>query len=399
MIWRCTHLEELFANNQSAIYIIACLAVITYTNFKENQRMLLIYFLTYAIASFTIFRISVSLCLLFLITFIYIEYLSEDEKKLEIITTFRYKLLDYAFMMIFQYQAIIIIFSFILLHISHINNCPSIFQNIATVSSIFIFVLGAQRTISQPFKIKNITEMLVAFENVPIYQFEYKAEMQEKFELLCEFEDKTYFQRKNSYSCISLEYFKCFFENHGINNFRDFLSTVYYSIFPIKCHHNGITLLHIKKRGYSTPEMQLIRTIGVARGYDKYKISRKFFEVIYSKILFSSLKRYHKTNTYLALEHYRQYLLNVYFHTVLTKINDKRISPFSSAFENPSDITNWSMEGLFIACLGLGFRKVSDYNLERYEDIIIKYNLDIERIKELNLEFSKNKFPSNNKNI
>lgn len=35
-------MEELSSSNLFAIYLIACIAVITYTNFKENQRMFLL---------------------------------------------------------------------------------------------------------------------------------------------------------------------------------------------------------------------------------------------------------------------------------------------------------------------------------------------------------------------
>ena len=38
-------MEELFSQNIFALYIIACLAVISYNNFKENQRIVLLYIL------------------------------------------------------------------------------------------------------------------------------------------------------------------------------------------------------------------------------------------------------------------------------------------------------------------------------------------------------------------
>lgn len=45
-------MEELFSTNLYAIYVIASLAVISYTNFEENQRMFILYILTYAISFF-----------------------------------------------------------------------------------------------------------------------------------------------------------------------------------------------------------------------------------------------------------------------------------------------------------------------------------------------------------
>ena len=98
--------EELFSSNLFAIYIIACITVISYTNFRENQRMFLLYLFAYATAFFQIFRISYSLALLLITTFVFLEYLTEDIKKLSLITKLRFKICDYIFMMIFQYHFI-----------------------------------------------------------------------------------------------------------------------------------------------------------------------------------------------------------------------------------------------------------------------------------------------------
>lgn len=379
-------MEELFSSNLSVIYIIACIAVISYSNFKENQRMFLLYLFTYATAFFKVFRISASILLLVLITFIFLEYLTEDTKKLTLVTNIVYKLYDYAFMMLFQYSFFWVLLAFATLYISyHLSN----YQILIEIVSIFFLFLGAHLSISQPFKIKSITEMCQVFDNYPPYQFEYSKKMQEKFDLLCAFEDKTYFQRKTSYSCISFEYIKCFLKNHGFSKHNFFKKTLS-NFTPSKKSYRVGSQLFI--RGYSTPEMQLLRTVGILRGYDKYKIKRKIFEVLYSKIIFSSLKRYHEANTYLTLNHYRHYLLYVYFQTVMTKIHEQRCTPLSSAFSDPNDVSNWSMNGLFVVCLGLSFREVSDVQLNLFHDIIDDFGLSIARIKELNKQFPA-KFP------
>ena len=76
----------------------------------------------------------------------------------------------------------------------------------------------------------------------------------------------------------------------------------------------------------------------------------------------------------------------------MTKINGHKCTPLSSAFENQNDLINWSMNGLFVACLGLSFRDVSDYNLELFHDIIDEFELDVDYIKKLNTHFPQ-KFP------
>lgn len=383
-------MEELFSSNLFAIYIIASIAVISYTNFEENQRMFLLYLFTYAIAFFKIFRISASLLLLVLITFVFLEYLSEDKKKLTLITNLIYKCVDYAFMMLFQYHFFWIFIAFLILHFSHYEYFSK-YQYFLKIISILPLCWGSHLAISQPFKIKSITDMCKVFDDFPPYQFEYSEEMQEKFDLLCAFEDKTYFQRKKSYSCISIEYFFCFLRNHGFPSGL-FFRKAFYNISTAQ--KRGYVSANLFSRGYSTPEMQLLRSVGILRGYDRYKIQRKVFEVLYSKIFFSSLKEYHEANTYLRLNHYRHYLLYVYFQTVMTKIHGQKYTPLSSVFENEKDITTWSMEGLFIACLGLCFRNVSDENLALYNDIIHRFELNTARIKKLDSDFPK-KFPTN----
>ena len=80
--------EELFSSNLFAIYIIACITVISYTNFRENQRMFLLYLFAYATAFFQIFRISYSLALLLITTFVFLEYF--EVVKSEIISNFMF---------------------------------------------------------------------------------------------------------------------------------------------------------------------------------------------------------------------------------------------------------------------------------------------------------------------
>lgn len=384
-------MEELFSNNIFVIYAIACIAVISYTNFKENQRMFLLFLFTYGTAFFGVFQIPASLLLLLIITFVFLEYLTEDTAKLNIIIKLPYKVFDYLFMMFFQYHFVWVILASFVLYISRLDNIPSILGILLKIVSIAFFCAGAHLTISQPFKVKTITEIHETFDKCPIYAFEYQEEMLEKFELLCAFEDKTYFDRKKSYSCISLEYAKCWIKSHSTTG------KVSPTALISALHTKGSVyrlVSRLSKRGYSTPEMQLLRSIGISRGYDKYKVSRKVFEILYTKIFFSSLKDYHKANTYSDLTHYRHYLLYIYFRTVLTRINGKRCMPLSSAFSNPNDVSNWSMNGLFVACLGLSFRQVSEYNLALYSDIIEYFNLDETRIKQLSSLYPDNRFPS-----
>lgn len=383
-------MEELFSQNIFALYIIACLAVISYNNFKENQRIVLLYIFSYSICYFNILSVSIILLLLLIMTFVFLEYLSEDSAKLRIITRFLYKIYDYLFMMFFQYHVLWIIISFFSLYLAHyFDEIPDL-RLLSYAWSILCLCIGAHLTISQPFKVHTISEVNARFEKDPPYSFKLNDEMFLRLQMLCDFEDNTYFIRKNSYSCISCEYFSCYLELKGYT-VKSFLRTFIAIIFG-----KGAKIQTVKgriiRRGYSTPEMQLLRTLGVQRGYDKYKYQRKVYEIIYSKIYFASLKEYHRSNTFMDMCHYRHYLLYIYLKTVLIKIKDKRFQPLSIVFENYVDISKWPMEALFIACLGLSFKGVSKNTLNTYSDIIRKYNLNSREIESLYKDFD-TRFP------
>lgn len=375
--------ETLFDNNLSVIFVIASVAVISYSNFRENQRMFLLYLLTYATAWLEIFHIHVSILLLLLATFVFLEYLSGDEKKLELFVKIRWKFLDYFYMMVFQFHILEVLASFLLLYFSKGFEAEPVWRGIFLGLSLLAFFLGEHLTISQPYKTKSVTEISDVFEKRPVYSFNYDESMRDRFDLICAFEDASYFCRSRSYSCFSLEYLKTIISRLGFEGLcRRCLTRLRLS----ELKRGGLF-----SRGYSTPEMQLIRTLGVARGYDSHKFQRKAFEIVYSYVFFSSLKFYHEANSFLELRRYREYILYIYLHTVLTKIKGKRYFPLSSVFADPEDIGGWSLEGLFIACLGLSFRQVTPEAFERYAGIIDRFSLDKEKILRLSQSFPEEK--------
>lgn len=71
----------------------------------------------------------------------------------------------------------------------------------------------------------------------------------------------------------------------------------------------------------------------------------------------------------------------------MTIINARRCMPLASAFQDPEDISAWSIEGLFAACLGLSFRPVTPYNLWLFSDVIEQFGLDKTRIESLSSSF------------
>ena len=367
---------ELFAGNLLVGFIISVIIIASYSNLEENQQMFLVYLLTYGLAFFRIASIRISVIMFLAASFIFIEYLTIDKMKLELVTSFWNKLLDYLYLIVIQLRAYLFAISMVFLFLSHVSNGTA--SILLLVPSIAFTVLCEHFVITQPFKTKNITGLSVPFNKHPFYSYDWSEKAAKRYQLLCHFEDKTYFHRKKSYSILSSEYIS---QTHAFKKIPGLVRRIIR-----RRKHTKTTLKSIRaafyRRGFSTPEMQLIRTIGVVRGYDKHKITRKIYEIVYSHIFFSSLKQYQVDNSGPALEHYREYLLDIYLKNVLTKINGHRFTTLNSIFENPDSVETWPLEGVFIACLGLSFRPVDLGNIVLYYDVIESFDLDISKMFE-----------------
>lgn len=376
------------------MYLFACLTIINYTQFKENQRIFLIYLMTYGLSYIKLFNISTTLIFLVVVTFVYIEVLSSDDEKLRMFTKFRFKIADYLFFAIFQYHIFWVIISVIftsnsvktwlydrLIFIA--NNYFSIINNILkqyyvisieqfssaiNLLSIFLFIIGAIKIISQKFKVKNITELMKYFKEKPINLINLSEINPVFFEMIVDLEDKTYFIRRNSYNFFSWEFLK--YKKGKISNYLKQGNAVK-EVSNYVSRSKNI-------RGYSTIEMQLIRTIGIERGYTK-TLLRKIYEIVYSRIFFRSLKDFYDENRYAKRHEFKKYLLYIYFHNVNTKIASVVYKKMSSVYNE--DIPKWTKEEFFVACIGLTHASFSFESIkQKYLTEINKYKLDEQQI-------------------
>lgn len=71
-------MEQLFGDNLIIIYFIVGLGVICYSNFNTQQRIMLMYTITYVCCLLNILDAKVALIMMTLLLFIYLEYLTED---------------------------------------------------------------------------------------------------------------------------------------------------------------------------------------------------------------------------------------------------------------------------------------------------------------------------------
>ncbi len=372
-------MEQLFGDNLIIIYFIVGLGIICYSNFNTQQRIMLMYTITYVCCFLNILDSKVALVMMSFLLFIYLEYLTEDYYKLKIIRKIPYKIVDSMFLMIFQYYYVFFICA-VLLQTDYARMLIGWrrYGEICKAASFLMAFFCIHETSIQRFETLTITDMMKVINENPVYQFPYNEIEADKYTILTEIEDKSYFDRKNSYNFFSLEFVK-----YRILRFRTYIKC-YHGKEKLKrvinvVEHYAVVTKHI--RGYSTIEMQLIRNIGLRTGYNCV-IRRKIFEFVYTKIFFSSLKQFFIDNYYNNRSHYKEYLLWLYFRVVKTKINGKAIQPASKAFINDK-MESWSKEGIFIVCMGLSGKGNEYYSYSPYYEIIQDNDMDERKITKM----------------
>lgn len=380
-------MEQLFGDNLIIIYFIVGLGVICYSNFNTQQRIMLMYTITYVCCLLNILDAKVALIMMTLLLFIYLEYLTEDYYKLKIVRKIYYKILDAMFLMIFQYYYIFFVLA-VSLQTNYIRMIVDwkYYNEICFVISFIMVFFCIHETSIQRFEILPITDIMKVINQNPVYQFPYNEINADKYTILTEIEDKSYFKRKNSYNFLSLEFAK-----YRILRFRTYINH-YHGKEKIKrvmyaAEHYAAITKHV--RGYSTIEMQLIRNIGLRTGYNCV-MRRKIFEFVYTKIFFCSLKQFFIDNYYNNRQHYKEYLLWLYFRVVKTKINGKAVMPASLAFTDDK-MESWSKEGIFIVCMGLSSKGKEYYSFSPYYEIIQNNEMDEEKIREMYNDFKNQK--------
>ena len=213
--------------------------------------------------------------------------------------------------------------------------------------------------------------MYKIFSDFPIQKINYNKKLNDACTILVNIEDRKYFDRKG-YTFLSFNYIlsvlrdKIRFSNSKIKICKVYISGI-----------NFIGNIVNEERGYSTIPMQLIRSLGIKRGYN-YKYRRKIFELLYSKMFFRGVERMLEEDKVSKRENIKSYYLYIYFHKVNTFLGEASFSKFLNAFDmqyknkNKKDIYECSNEGIFIACMGLSKRalRINENTIDYYMSFI-----------------------------
>lgn len=373
-------METLFNKNIIFIFFFAMIAIYNYSDLKEYQRMAIIYISVYALAVLNIVGIKMALLLLIVSLFCFFEIFTSDEMKFKILVNPIYKAVDFIYISIFQYSFGGICLALLLLKIK----LPETFdkQNIIFRTLSFLFIVWTLTAmLQQKYVIHTFGEMYRVFTYFPINKIEFNDKLYEACNILVSIEDKRYFERE-AYSFFSVKYIISLIKGK-IASQRGGKKVIYVLV-------NGnrfIKNIFDESRGYSTIPMQLVRSLGIKRGYN-YKYRRKIFEILYSRMFFKGIERMFNEDKVAQRQYFKEYLLYIYFHKVNTFLGDATFSKFLNAFDmkynrkNEKDIYDCTNEGIFIACMGLSKRatNITPENIDYYLQSIENVQLDAEII-------------------
>lgn len=373
------NMESLFNENIIFIFFFAMIAIYNYSDLKEYQRMAIIYISVYALTILNIIGVKLAVVLLVISLFCFFEIFTSDEMKFKILINPIYKVVDFVYISFSQYAFGGMCCALLMLRIKLPE--PLEQQNVVFKILSFLFMVWTlTTTLQQKYVIHTFGEMYKIFTWFPINKIDFNEKLDEACSILVSIEDRIYFER-NAYSFFSLKYIVRILKNK-ISTQRGNKRIV--CVFS--AGNRFIRNIFDESRGYSTIPMQLVRSLGIKRGYN-YKYRRKIFEILYSRMFFKGIERMLNEDQVAQKQYFKKYLLYIYFHKVNTFLGDATFSKFLNAFDmkynkkNDKDIYDCSNEGIFIACMGLSKRAtyITKENIDYYLQSIdnVELNPDI----------------------
>ncbi|MGN0160269.1 MAG: hypothetical protein ACI4AQ_02645 [Lachnospiraceae bacterium] len=392
-------MTTIFAGSLFFVYLFSCITIINYSGFNYQQKISLIYITNMGMVYIGLIGARYSLFLLMVILYLYEEFLqTEDRDKNMIITNPLYKFLDYCYLCVFK-DYVIWVWMALFMNSYTVQNILGEWYAFSAYGSLIPLFICFHKLYAQKYHLNTITGMYETFNQNAYDKLPFDNEhVQKVFHLISAIEDKSYYRRKNTYSWFSFEFIQYRLErrrkyqSHQFHYKRKFhvlrylKRPVYYGKLFCKRIHGKMQIIkgriRMAFRGYSTIEMQYIRMVGILSNRRKYPVRRKIYELIYTKIFFTSVKNYYKRNMYVKAGVFKDYLMYQYINLVPTKINGKAFEHFADAFAS-RNILKWDINCVAVAVLGLNSNGIYRERLELYWDIFHEYGIDAEKVLEL----------------
>lgn len=412
-------MENLFSQYPYALFFMGCfLFLIGNKNNKKtiNSNVIVLYIIFCVSSAFSVGIFWKNAIVMLILMIIELEILSNTEETERLVVRARYKIMDFCFIAIVKYKIISTFFISFLFYKSNDIFAGKTGLWLGYISVVaYLFLTNMGRIYKNKFNTKNIEEIEKDYiKAIKGYKYPLRSKkLKTKIELLLDIEDKSFKHRDSSHTSIcweSLVYklnkdyekvdqinlvkyfwmpYRIFFI---IRNIKKIIQ-LSYRIFRviIQAITSKKSFKRYLNRGYSTIEMQLIRTYGIVSGYE-YSYIRKIYELIYANLFFKSYRR--KVNYYHYLMKYEElryqipyaYLKSVrsfvgkhIFKNIFEYYRYIKKIPSKKILEKNDEVYvlyKLSDEEVFIFILGLSMKSIDKNILIEYKDYIEKYKLN-----------------------
>lgn len=369
-------MEYLLLGNSLIILFWIIITFMLDTNKSSYIVVIMTYILTFIVNYNDVVQTIPSLLICILSLFIYLELFIDNFKR-KILTSLIKKALDFIFLIFSEYYFHLFLLT-LFFSSTYFDKLVSKYLSlnysyICLILGLIFLGLSCKNTANERFKVDTFTNMKRKIDNVLPYR-EYLNGNYEIIDKGCitYIEDKSYFFRNNSYTYLSLYYFKCKYIKKIYHFFTRFLSS-------------SDRKKEVKRvmRGYSTIEMQIIRTIGVLEGYDEHIFRRKIFEFLYSYLFLKSLKNYY-ADCDCDISKYKDYLLYIYINIAPVLIRGGR-KGLEKKYNKKikKDISSFNSEELFLLILTFSGKIKWSNVIELYDNVIEELSLNKKELKRL----------------
>lgn len=369
-------------NLPSQVLCVIVLLIIVLKDIKlhQNFKVGVLYLASFIMILMGWIEVYLGVIVLVLAEFALLEIFTDDIEKRSLFNVI-YKTIDCAYRLFVEYYfalylgAILIMGSgelvirnwdHLIVQGSFLDNQQSMFAACVVLLSSALILAAILCITRMKFETKTVTNIIGTLNTVNIYSVPVEN-MRTKFDMLATFEDKTFFDRdQSSHTVLSPLIMKGAFKYIDKNTFKK----------PFQ------TLRKIFSRGYGTIEMQLVRNIGVERGYDTCVLRRKTFEIVYSNLIFNSYRKQFARGSD-SVRNYKYWILWCYLQKVPVKFY-RRFFPTEQSTAQQifhKDFEELSLEEFFVWCISLEFfALIGPKTVMKRESIIINYELNRSQI-------------------
>lgn len=358
-------MEELFVGN--SVILLFWVYVTFIIEVKEkNKKIILMYLITYITNVLNIVPTIQSYMILLLALFIEVEFW-EDKFKIQIVNNVFEKILDFLYIVITQYA--LTSFTIALFFGSEYMEKYLGHEYRYIISGCAIY-LSCKNVAGEKYKICTFEKMKAKIDGIVRYR-----NFLDKEKCICEpfsilyIEDSSFYSREERYTLVNRYYLQ-----------KQYYRKIKSLLKKFFCSTNKVKSVKKFLRGYSTVEMQLLRTLAIEEGYD-YIIRRKIFEVLYARLFLKNLRKYYQKCD-CDVDEFKDFLLYLYLRVApcLNRGGETRVK---EVIMSRKKIEDYSKEELFILTLCFSGKIKRANILEIYGEVVKDLNLDMMILEEL----------------